>query len=471
MPDSSSLAAQLAHLVGPDHVITEEAAQTSYLQDWRGRYHGRARCIVLPGSTEEVAAVVALCARAGVPIVPQGGNTSLCGASVPDESGRAVVISLKRMNRIRTVDLDNDTLTAEAGVILAELQNAAAEAGRLFPLSLAAEGSCTLGGNLATNAGGTAVLRYGNMRELTLGLEVVLPDGRIWNGLRGLRKDNTGYDLKQLFIGAEGTLGIVTAAVVKLFPAPQSRSTGIVALPDPAAAVKLLRLLRARAGARLTTFELFARDPLALVLQHIPNSVDPLPSIHNWYALVELTDPGSGVALDDELLAAMEQGSEQGWVSDGAIAGSLAQRDAMWALREDMSEAQRLEGAGIKHDISLPVSAIPQFLIDAAQALHTALGEVRIVAFGHLGDGNLHYNLVQPRSLDKGAFTAQTEAANRVVHDLVSGLGGSISAEHGIGQLKRDELRHYKSALELELMAAVKRAIDPAGLMNPGKIV
>ncbi len=404
-------------------------------------------------------------------MVPQGGNTGLCGGATPLADGAAVVISLARMNRVRALDPDNDTLTVEAGCTLAAVQEAAQAAGRLFPLSLASEGSCRIGGNLSTNAGGVQVLRYGNTRDLVLGLEVVLPDGRVWDGLRGLRKDNTGYDLKQLFIGAEGTLGIVTAAVLKLFPAIRSRATAWVAVPDPRAAVRLLGMLRAACGDRVSAFEIVGRTALGLVLRHIPGARDPLAGAPAWTVLVELSDPAVDAPLDDQLQAVLGEAFAQGLAGDVAVAASGAQAQALWALREDISEAQRIEGVSIKHDVSVPVSRIPEFLERAGAALAARWPDVRVVAFGHIGDGNLHYNLSKSAADDNAAFIARTAEVNRIVHDLVCELGGSISAEHGLGQLKREEVLRYKPALEMELMRRVKQAFDPAGLMNPGKVL
>jgi len=361
-------------------------------------------------------------------------------------------------------------MTIEAGATLAQAQAAAAERGMLFPLSLASEGSCTIGGNLSTNAGGTAVLRFGNARELTMGLEVVLPDGRIWDGLRGLRKDNTGYDLKQLFIGAEGTLGIITAAVLKLFPAPRARATALAAVPNVDAAVRLLTLLKSTLADRLVGFELMNALSLALSRKHHPQSPDPLPR-HEWYALLQVDDPADNAHLREVLEQALAKGVDDGIVEDATIGQSDAQRAALWALRENISEAQRREGPNIKHDISVPVSAIPQFLRDAQTALSIALPGVRFVTFGHMGDGNLHYNLSAPDGESERRFMEQSPVANRIVHDLVDAAGGSISAEHGIGQLKRDELKRYKAPVELELMARIKTALDPQGLMNPDKIL
>ncbi|WP_131110587.1 FAD-binding oxidoreductase [Sulfuricystis thermophila] len=455
-------------VLGGAHVLTEAADITPYCSDWRGRYRGQPLCVVRPANTEEVAAVVRACATANVAIVPQGGNTGLCGGATP--IGGEVVVSLTRLNRIRALDPDNNTLIAEAGCTLASVQEAAAAAGRLFPLSLAAEGTATIGGNLATNAGGVQVLRYGNARELCLGLEVVLPDGRIWNGLSGLRKDNTGYDLKHLFIGAEGTLGLITAAVLKLFSPPRSIATAWVAVPEPTAAVALLTRLREQIGGRVTAFELIGRPALELVLKHIPGSRDPLPVTSPWQVLIELADT-MVTDLAEPLQAVLAGAIDTGIVQDAALAANEAQARALWALRENISEAQKREGLSIKHDISLPVSRIPEFIMRCDAALEAAFPGVRIVCFGHLGDGNLHYNQSKPLAQDNADFIAQTPAVNRIVHDLVHELGGSISAEHGLGQLKREEILRYKSAVEMDMMRAIKRALDPRGLMNPGKVL
>jgi FAD/FMN-containing dehydrogenase len=460
----------LAALVGEANVLTDAADMAPHLIDWRRRYRGAARCVVRPASTDEVSAVVRACADAGVSIVPQGGNTSHCGASIPDLSGDALVLSLSRMNRIRAIDVANNTITVEAGCVLQTLQAAAFDAGRLFPLSLAAEGSCQIGGNLSTNAGGVQVLRYGNTRELTLGLEVVLPSGEVWNGLRGLRKDNTGYDLKQLFVGAEGTLGIITAAVMKLFPLPRATATAWLAIASPHAAVRLLGDLQAAFGATLTACELVSDVSLGMVLKHIPGAQPPL-SNSPWYLLVEL----SGSGEDGELAAAMERFCEQAleaeMINDAVLAQSGEQAARLWALRESISEAQKIEGISIKHDISVPVSRIGDFVAQADAALQAAFPGIRIVAFGHVGDGNLHYNQSKAEAGENAEFIAMQPQVNEIVHDIVHQLGGSISAEHGIGQLKRDELLRYKSPLEMEMMRAVKRAFDPQGLMNPGKVL
>lgn len=461
----------LAAIVGRDYLLVDGAETAPYLNDWRGRYRGAARAVVRPADTAQVAAVLAACHAAAVPVVPQGGNTGLCGGATPLPDGRSVLLSLSRLNRVRALDPDNNTLCVEAGCKLAAVQAAAHEAGRLFPLSLASEGSCEIGGNLSTNAGGVQVLRYGNMRDLVLGLEVVLPDGQVWDGLRGLRKDNTGYDLKHLFVGAEGTLGVITAATLKLFPAPQARATAWVIVPDPAAAVALLVHMRAGCGDRITAFEIVGRPALDLVLQHIEGARDPLPGSASWAVLVELSDTLPDAALEDMFERELGAAIEKGLVLDAAVAGSLAQAEALWALRENISEAQRLEGLSIKHDIAVPVSRIPAFLSAAGSRLRAVWPDVRIVAFGHIGDGNLHYNLSKAAAEENASFIARTEEANRVVHDLVAELGGSISAEHGLGQLKREEIRRYKSELELLLMRKIKSALDPAGLMNPGKLL
>jgi len=462
----------LRDIVGLPHCLTADADKAPFLTDWRGRYTGRAQAVVLPADTQQVAAVISACAAASCPVVPQGGNTGLCGGATPLAEGEpAIVLNLSRLRRIRQVDALNNAITVEAGVPLAVVQAAAEEVDRLFPLSLASEGSCEVGGFISTNAGGVQVLRYGNTRELVLGLEVVLPDGRIWNGLRALRKDNTGYDLKQLFIGAEGTLGVVTAATLKLFARPRSSVTAWLAVAEPAAAVALLGRLRGAAGDRVTAFELISRPSLDLVLQHIPGARDPLEQVHPWYVLVELADTrveaGLMALLETELEAAISDGA----VLDGVVAATSRQADALWSLREHISEAQKREGVSIKHDISVPISAIPGFIQQAAERLESAYPGVRIVCFGHLGDGNLHYNQSRPQQGENDAFIARTAEVNRIVHDLVRDSGGSISAEHGIGQLKRDILALYKQPLELEMMRRIKDAFDPGGMMNPGKVL
>ena len=467
---AAPLLATLKAIVGEANVLTSDADVAPYVTDWRGRYRGSARAVVRPSTTADVAAVVRCCAEHGAPVVPQGGNTGLCGGATPREDSGEVVVSLSRLTRVRALDAGNATLTVEAGMPLARVQQAADDAGLLFPLSLAAEGSCTIGGNLATNAGGTAVLRYGNARELVLGLEVVLADGRIWDGLKGLRKDNTGYDIKQLFLGSEGTLGIITAAVLKLFPKPRTSATALAALADVDAAIALLGLLRQALGDRLTGFELISGECIALTRKQFPALPDPLPG-YPWYALAQADDPAADSPLAVQMEAALAAAVEQHVAGDAAIAQSAAQAAELWALREHIPEAQRLEGANIKHDISLPVSRIPAFLADAQVALGSALRGVRYVVFGHLGDGNLHYNLSAPAGTPAAAFLGEAARANRIVYDLVARLGGSFSAEHGIGQMKRGELLRYKSTVEIELMQRIKHALDPDALLNPGKVV
>ena len=465
MPRSSDLIDRLASIVGTAQVLTEPADLAPYLTDWRGRYRGAAQCVVRPGCTEEVAAVVKVCVEAGAAIVPQGGNTSLCGAATPDAAGNAVILSMARLNRIRAVDTGNNTMTVEAGCTLAAIQEAARAVDRLFPLALASEGSCQIGGNLSTNAGGVQVLRYGNTRELTLGLEVVLPNGEFWDGLRGLRKDNTGYDLKHLFIGAEGTLGVITAAVLKLFPLPKRQTTCWLNAASPAAAVELLNAAKSAFDAQLTAFELVSETALQLVLKHIPDVVRP-GTVSPWYVLAEFSD-AEPAAVERWLAGRLESGQ----IGDGVLAASESQARRLWALRENISEAQKIEGVSIKHDVAVPVSRIPDFLAAADAALEKAFPGIRIVTFGHVGDGNLHYNLSKADAQDNAVFLSSQEQVNRLVHDTVHALNGSISAEHGLGQLKREEILRYKTAVEIGLMRSIKQTLDPLGLMNPGKVL
>jgi FAD/FMN-containing dehydrogenase len=458
-------------VVGDRGMITDAAGLEPYVVDWRGLYRGATPAVVRPASTAEVAAVVKICSETRTPIVPQGGNTGMCGAATPSPAGDQIILSLGRMNRIREIDALNNTVTAEAGCILANIQQAALEADRLFPLSLGAEGSCQIGGNLATNAGGVNVLRYGNARDLALGLEVVLPDGRVWEGLRGLRKDNTGYDLKDIFIGSEGTLGVITAGVLKLFPRPRTVVTSLAAVPDPAAAVALLGLLRGECGESIGAFELISRLCLELVFKHIPDTRDPFGGPHGWYVLAELADAGEEGPLRAAFERAMALAVERGLVVDAVIAGTESQRRSLWRMRESIPEASREEGMVYRHDISVSVSRIPDFIPAAAAALERGFPGVRIICFGHLGDGNLHYNaFVAGRRRDEPSDRDATDV-NRVVHDIVHRFGGSFSAEHGIGQSRRGELAHYKSTVELELMQTLKRAFDPHGIMNPGKVL
>ena len=467
---SSDFLKQCSDIVGPQHVLTG-TDMDGFLTDWRKRATGRALAVIKPVLTEEVAKIVKLCIAHKVPIVPQGGNTGLVLGSVPDQSGQAIVLSLTRMNRVRSVDLLNDTLTVEAGCPLQQIQKLAHEHGRLFPLSLASEGSCTIGGNLSTNAGGTAVLRYGSMRDLTLGLEVVTPSGEIWNGLRSLRKDNTGYDLRHLLIGAEGTLGIITAAVLKLYAQPAAKLTALFALNSMNDALNLLELARQRCDASLTGFELMSEFCLQLVEQHFPDLSLPFSGRHPQYVLMEISDSESESHAMAQLEAVAATAIEKGWAADVVIASSLSQSHKLWAMREHISMAQAAEGLNIKHDISLPVSCMVDFLIETDALLQRDFPGCRMVTFGHLGDGNLHYNVSAPVGEKYETFLQQQDAIHRCVHDNVHKYTGSISAEHGLGALKRDEIKRYKSETELAMMAAIKQALDPLNLMNPGKVI
>jgi len=467
MPDFISACQQA---IGARHVLTG-TDMASHLTDWRGRFTGKARAVLKPGNTDEVAALVRVCNQFTVPMVPQGGNTGLVLGSVPDASGTAVVLSLARLNRIRHIDPLNNTLVAEAGCLLQHVQERAADCARLFPLSLAAEGSCTIGGNLSTNAGGTAVLRYGTMRELALGLEVVTAQGEIWHGLRGLRKDNTGYDLRDLFIGAEGTLGVITAAVLKLFAQPKARLTTFFALDTPREALALLSLAQQTCGASLTGFELMSDYCLQLVNRHFPPLPFPFTARHPHYVLLELSDQESEAHALHLLEELVRQAMTQGLIRDAVMASSLAQSTAMWQLREHISQAQAAEGKNIKHDIALPVSKIADFLSETDALLQRDFPGCRMVTFGHLGDGNLHYNVSAPVGGSDTAFLAQQDAVNLRVHDSVHRYEGSISAEHGLGALKREEIKRYKSETERNMMVTIKRALDPLNLMNPGKVL
>ena len=456
-------------------LLTEPADMAAFLTDWRGKWTGRAIAVAQPDTAADVAAVLAWCHAHSVPVVPQGGNTGLSGGATPDTTGNALVLSLTRLNRIRNVDGANNTIVVEAGVTLQQVQDAAAEAGRLFPLSLAAEGTCTIGGNLASNAGGVQVLRYGNARDLCLGLEVATPQGELWDGLRGLRKDNTGYDLRDLYIGSEGTLGVITAAVLKLFPLPAAQVAAFVAVPSPQAAVRLLELAQARLAASLTAFELMSDACIELVEKHVPAARHPLGERSPWYVLLEVSDSRS----EAEALAAIENlleaALETELATDAALSASVAQFRGLWALREDISESQGAEGKTIKHDISLPISRIPEFIASTNDDIAAAFPGVRMVVFGHLGDGNLHYNVSpgpERTGADQaGAFVALEQPLNLLVHDAVAARGGSISAEHGLGVLRREEAARYKSPLERKLMRALKDALDPHHLMNPGKLL
>ena len=468
-----SVLSQLVAILGVEQVLHGEAA-APFLVDWRGRYRGEALAVVRPGSTEEVAAVVRVCMAHGVPIVPQGGNTGLCGGATPDASGTAIVMSLARLNKVRAIDTDNDTMTVEAGCILQSLQEAAQQAGRLFPLSLAAEGSCTIGGNLSTNAGGTQVLRYGNTRELALGLEVVTAEGEIWHGLRGLRKDNTGYDLRDLFIGSEGTLGIITAATLKLYPLPVAQRTAMLALKTMEDAVTVLSRARAGFGASLTGFEVMAGPVLHAVVRLFPQQRLPFEGVSAqspWFALLELSDSESAEHAQERFESVLGVAIEEGLITDAAIAENIAQSKAMWHLRESIPLAEAELGKSIKHDVSIPISLIAQFVKTTHAALQVKFPGIQNIVFGHLGDGNLHYNVARSADQSEEDLLASQYDVYQLVHDSVHAHQGSISAEHGVGQLKRDELPRYKSALELKLMKQIKDALDPKGLMNPGKVL
>ncbi|WP_245474623.1 FAD-binding oxidoreductase [Bradyrhizobium sp. Leo121] len=467
---TNDLGDRLRAILGPQGLAEPNAEFERYCVSFDGAFRGPAQYIARPSSTAQVSAVVTACRKAGISMVPQGGNTGLAGGAQPIDP-RSVIISLERMRALRAVDAQNDTITVEAGMTLAEVQAHAADVDRLFPLSLASEGSCQIGGNLSTNAGGTQVLRYGNMRALTLGLEVVLPDGSMWSGLRGLRKDSTGYDLKQLFIGAEGTLGIITAATLRLFSRPRDIVTAFVAVPTPAAALDLLHLARSHVGESLSAFELMRRECMKWVLVALPGQTSPFAEEHPWYVLIEAAGQGEPGSLRDPIEQMLSEALEKGLVIDGVLADSEAQRRRLWALREGQAEAQKAGGAGIKHDVSVPVSQVPEFIARADAALADAIPGIRPFAFGHLGDGNIHYNPMPPLGISSSQFNERRSEINRIVHDIVADLGGSISAEHGVGQLRRSEMLRYKSPAELNALRLLKQAFDPHNLMNPGKVI
>lgn len=460
----------IKNAVGAAGWLESPADVAPYLREQRGLYQGSTCLVVRPGCTAEVARVVTICAQYGLAVTPQGGNTGLCGAGVPSESQPNIVLSLARMRQVRVVDAENFTVTVDAGCVLAEIQQAAAEVDRLFPLSLGAEGSCQIGGNLSTNAGGIQVLRYGNMRELTLGLEVVLPDGRVLDGLRALRKDNTGYDLKQLFIGAEGTLGVITGATLRLFPRPVQFATAYAALRNIDDVIALLGLARRLTADQLTAFEFMPRFAVDIATRHIPGTRDPLPCSEPWYVLMEVSSSAKEADLNGQLEHVLTQAMDAGLVVDAAIASSDAQRQGMWKVREALVEAQKFEGSSIKFDISVPVTAIPEFVRRASAACLARESALRVLAFGHCGDGNVHFNLAAPVD-DDGSFIRRSDEFASLVFDIVSALRGSISAEHGIGRTKRAAMGVYKSPVELDLMHRLKAAIDPLSIMNPGKML
>lgn len=468
---AEKLLSDFTEIVGARNALTEKDDLSHYLNENRNIYFGKSSLVLKPGSTQEVSRILRLANETGTEIVPQGGHTGHVGGGAPDESGEQIVVSLERMNRTREIDLSGNTITVDAGVVLQSIRDIAEENDRLFPLSLGSQGSCQIGGNISSNAGGTGVLAYGNTRELVLGVEVVLANGDIWDGLRKLKKDNTGYSLKNLFVGAEGTLGIVTGAVLKLFPAPKGREICWAAVPTSEAALELFQLAQGIAGAGLTGFELVHRTPLEFVLRNVPDSRDPLEQAHEWYVLTEISSGRS--AEDARELAEMifTQAFERELAIDAVLGESLSQRDAFWKLREDMGDAQIPEGASIKHDISVPVHLIPKFLHEAGEIVASIVPNARLCVFGHMGDGNLHYNVSQPLGGDAEEFLSLRDTVNEQVHAFLLSLGGSVSAEHGIGRLKRDLLARTKSETEMAMMRSIKQALDPKGIMNPGKIV
>ena len=470
-PAAADFSEPLREILGADGLLTAAADCAPFVTDHRRLYQGAALAVALPRSVAQVSQLLSLCHARRVGVVPHGGNTSYCGGATADESGRQLVLSLRRLNRIRSVEAANYSLVAEAGCVLAQVQRAADEADRCFPLSLGSEGSCQIGGNLSTNAGGLSVLRYGMMRDLVLGLEVVLADGRVLPALSALRKDNTGYDVRSLFLGAEGTLGVITAASLRLFPKIRARATALAAVPEVRAAVELLARLRDASSDRVSSFELIPRIGIELTTRHIAGVSDPLDRPYPWYALCELGASRAAEALDAVLEETLGSALIQGLVLDAAVARSERERVALWKLRESIPEAQRLEGAGLKHDVSVPVGALAEFVTRASQWVSANVPDGLLVAYGHVGDGNLHFNLSAAPGAERERFLAREEPVRRAIHDLVSEFGGSFSAEHGIGRLKVGELERYTSPVELALMRAVKRAFDPHGIMNPGKVL
>lgn len=463
--------ARMAEIVGPAHAIADRDQQLAYMHELRGLYVGSAALVLRPGTTQQVADIVSLANDAGIAIVPQGGNTGLVGGQIPSADGTEVVLCLSRLNRVRTVDAAGGTMIVEAGVTLAEAQAAADRAGKLFPLSLPSEGSCQIGGVLATNAGGTGVLAYGNARALTLGLEVVTAAGEVWDGLRTLKKDNTGYDLRDLFVGSEGTLGIITAAALKLLPRPTETAVALAALPTLEDVATLFRLAETRLAQSLTAFEFMSSFTLELVARHIPGTRLPLREAAPWYVLIELSSLTGDGRAENAMQSLLAEASEKNIVSDAVIAGSMAQAQSIWKLRESASEAQRPEGGSIKHDVSVPLARIPEFVVTAIAAVERVCPGARPVVFGHFGDGNVHFNVTQPASMDKATYLALWGEMSRAVHDVIAQFSGSISAEHGIGQMKRTELLRFKSPIEIALMRKIKAALDPNGILNPGKLL
>lgn len=471
MPTADNFLDEVRTLLGAAHVLTPDAEDLSaYTEDWRRRFQGRALAVLRPADTAQVAATVALCARHGIAVVPQGGNSGMCAGATPDTSGQQVVLVLSRLNRVRHVDALNNTVTVEAGCVLATVQELATEHDRFFPLSIGSEGSCQIGGNIATNAGGIQVLRYGNMRDQVLGLEVVLPDGQVLNLLKGLRKDNTGYDLKHLFIGAEGTLGIITAAVLKVYPQPRARTLALVAVETPQRALELLSVLRAQLADRVTAFELMSDAVVSMVEQHFPATPRLFAQRPPWVVLAQVSDSSAAEALQTAFEEALALALEQGVAQDVIITSSVAQANELWSMRDNVSEAQQRDGHNIKHDMAVPVSSVPAFIDEVLPALEQAYPGVRPIVFGHLGDGNLHFNVARPATWS-GDWLTESDAVNAIVLDWVAHYNGSFSAEHGLGQLKRHELLLYKTPLEIDVMRRIKAVLDPQGLMNPGKVL
>ncbi|HXF53033.1 MAG TPA: FAD-binding oxidoreductase [Hyphomicrobiaceae bacterium] len=465
------LIARFSAIVGAEHALTDSDQQLPYLREMRDLYHGRSPVVLRPGTVEQVQRIMALANEARVAIVPQAGNTGLVGAQIPYEGGTEVVLSIARLNRLRGIDPAGLTMTVEAGMTLADCQAAAEEVDRLFPLSLPSQGSCRIGGNIATNAGGVAVLAYGNMRQLVLGLEVVLADGRLWNGLKALKKDNTGYDLRDLFIGSEGTLGIITAAVLKLFPRPAEKATAFVALPSIEATLDLFTRALAAAGTNLTAFEFMARSGLEMVDRHIAGARVPLAMTAPWYVLLEISGAKEDGATERTLESVLADAAEHGIVTDAVIARSLAQAAKLWRLREELPDAQKPEGGSLKHDLSVAVARIPEFIAHADQIVERMCPGARPVPFGHFGDGNVHYNITEPPGFGRERFLQVGQNITAAIHDLVVSMAGSISAEHGIGRMKRAELQRFKDPVELDLMRRIKAVFDPNGILNPGKVL
>ncbi|SIT15103.1 FAD-binding oxidoreductase [Achromobacter sp. MFA1 R4] len=474
MTNGITLLDALTQALGQDAILHSEADTAGYTEDWRGRYKGPALCVALPGSTQQVSDIVRLCNLHGTPLLPQGGNTSLCGGAVPAADGTPpVIVNLSRMRRIRGIDAANNSMQVEAGCVLATIQEAAAASGRLYPISLGAEGSCQIGGTIATNAGGTGVLRYGNTRDNILGLEVVLPDGRIWNGMTALRKNNTGFDLKHLFIGAEGTMGIVTAAVLKLHPLPTAHAVAWLAPDSPQAALDILGRFQDACGSRLSAFEMIDRNQLDVVMEHVPGRKNPLAGAHPWHVLVELSDTGDGAGLQDLLQQILEQASEQGLLHDAVVASNDTQRAALWEVRHSVSEGNKKAGVGLTTDSAVPVSSVPRFIDEATLAVRRLVPDLPVLIVAHLGDGNVHFipffTFAAWDALpDRDAMAA---AIRRAVNDVADALGGTFSAEHGVGRTSLAEMAHYKSAVELDMMRALKATFDPSHLFNPGRLL